>query len=180
MRKRLENISKRCMVAIMSAVMLMSSVTVSMAFPVRVYAGEVYETTFEMPIYGHDDYLDEDTYRVEPGDTLKLNNEDLEKNSGTVKVNESYIAENAGTVETNNGRVNQSSGEVTENNNTVNTNTGIIVTNGANGIVTNNINTVTTNYGTVYNSNVGLGTGTVVNNFGTVNSNTTGGNVTNN
>ncbi len=123
MRRR-GNISRRCMVCIMSAMMMMSSVTGTMITPIGAYATP-YATTTEVPedTDGHRNLASEDT---------------LDVNDGTIHENRGTIRENNGTVEDNN------SGTVVSNSGTVNW--GNVTTNESSGTVV--AATVTDNYGT--------------------------------
>ena len=93
MRKRLMNISKRCMIAIMSAAMVMSSVTVSMAFPVGVYAEDNYS-----PIDTLDHNIDTNSGNigiVDPGVQVVNNGGTIDDNQGTVVNNYGNINNNS-------------------------------------------------------------------------------------
>ncbi len=142
------------MVCIMSAMMMMSSVTGTMITPIGAYATP-YATTTEVPedTDGHRNLTSEDT---------------LDVNDGTIHENNGTIVENAAgaTVEINNNEIQKNEGTVVENA------TGATV--GAQNI--EGAGTVTNNYGTAEKSNV-------ENNYGTakdshVNSNWSSGTVT--
>ncbi len=102
MRRR-GNISKRCMVCIMSAMMMMSSVTGTMISSIGVYAQD-YATIGQMT-------ADENgKYNLTSEDTLILNNGTIHENNGTivenalnatVEINNNIIEKNEGTVVTN-------------------------------------------------------------------------------
>lgn len=115
------------MVAIMSASFIMSSVTVSMAFPVGVYAEEY---TFETSNQIHKDPDNHDYTFIEYGESLKeviqdypviSNNGFIEVNNGTVESNNEEININngtagnsyAGTIVNNYAIVHQSGGTIT-------------------------------------------------------------------
>ena len=99
MRRR-GNISKRCMVCIMSAMMMMSSVTGTMIAPIGAYA-ENYNTTAEVPedTDGHRNLASEDTLDVNDG-TIHENNGIIKDNAegATVEINNNEIQKNEGTV----------------------------------------------------------------------------------
>ncbi len=156
MRKRLMNISKRCMVAIMSAAFIMSSVTVSMAFPVGVYAEELPNN---------------------PLGTTKdaINSSDtMEYNYGTVRSNDGTISNNIGKVEANNGYMNNgisnNEGEVEANFGEIRSNTGLVDTN--NGLVRINYGTISHNQGYILNDFDGTvtneGEGYIINQYHSV------------
>lgn len=197
MRKRLMNISKRCMVAIMSAAMLMSSVTVSMAFPVGVYAednntsgititsGQEIQTNYGDNIEnrGHIEY--------NRGDNVLNSVGTIENNYGDnveVGTNELYLSTD-GLVTRNYGNVSviNSSGNVVSNQETgsVGINRGLIDNNWNSvdencGVITNNMGDVVLNSGTISSHVTGnIGTNSV---SGTVNGSNNGTNqqVTNN
>ena len=122
MRKRLMNISKRCMVAIMSASFIMSSVTVSMAFPVGVYAED------------NTHFCDKLDHNIE-NNTSEINNViagvQVENNNGSILLNEgivvnnnenhfaSELRNNVGTVVNNNAKIEMNNGTVTNNYGTI-------------------------------------------------------------
>ncbi len=110
MRKRLANLSKRCMVAIMSATMLMSSVTVSMAFPVGVYAdGAIIDTDI--------DENNESNVTISQGVTVDVNKAQVDYNYGTINTNNSYVYVNFSDVQSNNSTVERNLGTVNNSNN---------------------------------------------------------------
>lgn len=90
------------MVAIMSASFIMSSVTVSMAFPVGVYAEEY---TFETSNQIHKDPNNHDYTFIDDGESLKEVIQDY-----PVSSNYGFIEVNNGEVETNNGEININNG----------------------------------------------------------------------
>ncbi|MBP5414233.1 MAG: hypothetical protein ILN61_03180, partial [Lachnospiraceae bacterium] len=141
MRRR-GNISKRCMVCIMSAMMMMSSVTGTMIAPMGVYAVD-YETTDQVP---------EDAEH-----NRNLTAEDkLAVNTGTIHENNGTIVENAAgaKVEYNTNTIEKNYGEV------LNNSDGTVGTNYKDGSVTGG--EVNNNYGTVE------GASEVTNNYGNV------------
>lgn len=149
MRKRLANLSKRCMVAIMSAAFIMSSVTVSMAFPVGVYAEEyTYETSAEIE-------RQEDGKRIlEDGQTLKE------------VVESDVVFYNYGVIDENNGDVGGNYNQINTNNNRVANNEATIVNNF--GEVNNHPNELDNSLkGTIINQYAGTvhGDGTITNFF---------------
>ena len=118
MRKRLMNISKRCMVAIMSAAFIMSSVTVSMAFPVGVYAEDNSESNVTI-----DSAIDTNTgagVTVSESGSVGTNSGSIIENYGTVEENVNDVISNKGTVTTN-------IGDIAKNYGTVSHNRGIII-----------------------------------------------------
>ena len=138
--RRKGNISKKCMVCIMSAMMMMSSVTGTMIAPMGVYAVD-YETTDQVP-------EDEEHNR-------NLTAEDkLAVNTGTIHENNGTIVENAAgaKVEYNTNTIEKNYGEV------LNNSDGTVGTNYKDGSVTGG--EVNTNYGTVE------GASEVTNNYG--------------
>ncbi len=149
MRKRLMNISKRCMVAIMSAAFIMSSVTVSMVFPVGVYAEVVPDNPENTTLYVLNSNSTMDTNKGTIQDMVGYSS--LNKNEGTVNnmCADAQIRTNLGNV----GYMDGSSKIIT-NNGTVDTMYGLPI------IETNN-GTVKTNNATVTNSD----TGKVENNY---------------
>ena len=128
------------MVAIMSAAMLMSSVTVSMAFPVGVYAEELA------------DNLEGQTTSIGYGDTMKNNWGTILSNEGTLLTNHIGGAVSGGNVTENYGTAidvlnvdnNYNSGTVTGSDSQVTNNFGTV----------NGIGQVTNNYGTAIDSSV--------------------------
>ena len=102
MRKRLMNISKRCMVAIMSASFIMSSITVSMAFPVGVYAEDY---TFETSNQIHKDPENHDYTFIEYGESLKevIQDYPVSSNNGFIEVNNGEVGSNNEEININNG-----------------------------------------------------------------------------
>ena len=125
MRKRLANLSKRCMVAIMSATMLMSSITVSMAFPVGVYAdGAIIDTNI--------DENNASDVTISQGVTVGVNNASVECNYGTINTNNSTVSLNfsGGEIQSNNSVVDRNLGTVN------NSNTGYVYVNFEEGTVT--------------------------------------------
>lgn len=143
--RRKGNISKKCMVCIMSAMMMMSSVTISMAFPAGVYAQD-YETSEQVSPTGPN----EEKY-LEANDNL---GEVLERD---------LIEQNKGTIEVNNGTVLYNYGEVKQNNSDVGTNYGNVRNLGTNASVGDNFGTVTGN-GLVSNNYDGTVQGPTVSN----------------
>lgn len=159
MRKRLMIISKRCMVAIMSAAFIMSSITVSMAFPVGVYAEEY---TFETSNQIHKDPDNHEITFILQGESLK-------------EVIQDYpVLSNYGFIEVNNGTVETNQGEININNGTAG--------NDYDGTVVNNYAIVHQSGGTITNQYAGTvdGYGGTITNFfgGTING--SGVTVTNN
>lgn len=128
------------MVAIMSAAMLMSSVTVSMAFPVGVYAEELA------------DNLEGQTTSIGYGDTMKNNWGTILSNEGTLSTNHMGGAVSGGNVTENYGTAtdvvkvdnNYNSGTVTGSDSQVTNNFGTV----------NGIGQVTNNYGTAIDTSV--------------------------
>ena len=102
------------MVTIMSAAMLMSSLTVSMAFPVGVHA-ENYDTSDRII---PDD--DQQKYVLEE-DTLEevIDNDTIHINGGVIDINNGTVESNANQILTNNGAVNYNEGNVADNYGTV-------------------------------------------------------------
>lgn len=96
------NISKRCMVAIMSASFIMSSVTVSMAFPVGVYAEDY---TFETSNQIHKDPENHDYTFIEYGESLKevIQDYPVSSNNGFIEVNNGEVGSNNEEININNG-----------------------------------------------------------------------------
>lgn len=91
------------MVAIMSASFIMSSVTVSMAFPVGVYAeGYTYETSAEI-----EPQEDDDKRILHEGETLKevVENYNVFYSSGVINENNGTVGENLNQINTNNNSV---------------------------------------------------------------------------
>lgn len=146
------------MVCIMSAMMMMSSVTGTMITPIGAYAVD-YENIGQMT-------ADENgKYNLAEGDTLDINTGTIHENNGIIKDN----AEGA-TVEINNNIIEKNEGTVVTN--SENATVGTRNTEG-NGTVTNNYGTaeksaVTNNYGTANDSyvddNYGIANESVVNN----------------
>lgn len=128
------------MVAIMSAAMLMSSVTVSMAFPVGVYAEELA------------DNLEGQTTSIGYGDTMKNNWGTILSNEGTLSTNHMGGTVSGGNVTENYGTAtdvvkvdnNYNSGTVTGSDSQVTNNFGTV----------NGIGQVTHNYGTAIDTSV--------------------------
>ena len=131
--------SKKFIVALMSAMLVMSS----LACPVMSYASEP-------QIVGDNDGL------------LNLLDSDqqMSENSGTIAVNNGTVETNSGTVETNSGNVVTNNGTIAVNNGSVMTNNSTVEENGINGEVINaSTGTVVDNFGAVG------GVGTIVNNY---------------
>jgi len=128
------------MVAIMIAAMLMSSITVSMAFPVGVYAEELA------------DNLEGQTTSIGYGDTMKNNWGTILSNEGTLSTNHTGGAVSGGNVTENYGTAtdvvkvdnNYNSGTVTGSDSQVTNNFGTV----------NGIGQVTNNYGTAIDTSV--------------------------
>lgn len=169
----LKNKSKRCMVAIMSAMLVMTPVCTMLVAPVGIYAGTIQDnpegvTLAEIP----DGETMDNNYGI-----ITVNNGTISNNEGEVTTNgySGVIIENAGTVSTNYYEVQNNFGTVNENFCRINNNVGE---------VTNNYSSVEDNWGTVtsatYPDSVGSAvqtnhaSGTVtgecelVNNYGTV------------
>ena len=169
------NISKKVMVAIMSASMAMTPAVGALTMPITVCA--------ENPdLTGNRETNNENIDEFSQG-TIETNNASINvvKDAGTVTNNEGTIGaiNNGGSVVNNNQTVGvvNSGGSVTNNNDTIeNVNSGGSVTN--NNYTIENVNSggsVTNNNYTIENVNSG---GSVVNNFGAITSNE--GTVTNN
>ena len=183
------NISKKVMVAIMSASMAMTPAAGALALPMTVCATDpsnTIENNTEDLDEAFDVIIEENNasiYSLHTGGTVKNNNDTVFyiNSGGTVETNNDLVKNinDGGTVETNNDTVrNINDGGTVENNcGTVeNINDGGTVEN--NNSIVENINdggTVETNEVTIEKVNVG---GVVINNFGTVQTNE--GTVTNN
>jgi len=152
MRKRLMNISKRCMVAIMSASFIMSSVTVSMAFPVGVYAEEYTSNQI------HKDPIEHSWTFIEYGESLKevIQDYPVSSNNGFIEVNNGTVESNNEEINTNNNRV-ESNGATIVNNYAIVHQSGGTITNqyagtvDGNGAITNFFNGTVDGNGTITN-----------------------------
>ncbi len=145
MRRQFGYISKRCLIAIMTAGMVMSSAAASVAVPMTVCA-EV------LP-----DNPEGSETSIDAGDSMENNFGTITNNFGTLTNNAGTLTNNVGTVTNNNGIVANNYGSVT------NTEAGSVTINHTGGTVSGG--NVTDNYATVN------GALTVVNNYasGTVN-----------
>ncbi|MCR4866565.1 MAG: hypothetical protein K5921_06550 [Lachnospiraceae bacterium] len=162
--RRKGSITKRCMVYIMSAMMMISPISASVAFPVWGYANEVDPDGDQNPpaepqeaSIGEDTPIapaesqsgegtGENNDQVINNETVAVNNDTIDINNGTVETNNGTVETNNETVETNNGEVETNNGTVTDNHGTVvNGETGVVTNNYFDGTVTNE--TVTNNYG---------------------------------
>ncbi len=141
MRKRLMNISKRCMVAIMSAAFVMSSVTVSMAFSVGVYAldNEDNNVTIDSAI----DTNNGTGVTVAEAGSVQTNEEEIKLNYGTVEANMHVVLTNQGTVTTNIGSIEQNYGTVSHNQGYIFQDFDGTVTNEGEGYISNQYYSVT-------------------------------------
>ena len=141
--RRKGSITKRCMVYIMSAMMMISPISASVAFPVWGYANEVDpDGNQNPPAEPQEASIGEDT-PIAPAESQSgegtgenndqvINNETIEVNNDTIDINNGEVATNNGTVTDNHGTV-------------VNSETGVVTNNYFDGTVTNG--TVTNNYG---------------------------------
>ena len=159
MRVMKGNISKKVMIAILSASMTMTPAVGAMMVPMTVCAETI------------DDNPSGQTIDVNSGQVMNTNSGTVVNNYGEIANNMYTIYFNCGLVDENNGTVesNSQTGEVTTNDGDVRTNEGTVAINKINSYVRNNsgeVNTnkgeVTNNYGTVTNSDSGF----VVNNYG--------------
>ncbi len=139
MRRQFGYISKRCLIAIMTAGMVMSSAAASVAVPMTVCA-EV------LP-----DNPEGSETSIDAGDSMENNFGTITNNFGTLTNNAGTLTSNVGTVTNNNGTIADNYGSVT------NAEPGIVTVNHTGGTVTGG--NVTDNYATV---NEAL---TVVNNY---------------
>ncbi len=150
MRKRFMNLSKRCMVAIMSAAMLMSSVTVSMAFPVGVYAtmeDNDYDIgSLDFNLRNNNGYIDQ----VLEGFSVQTNNGSIDTNNGTVVDNKSNNG-NSPDIILNKGTVVNNYGMIGDNRNTVSNNYGIVSNNKDSAVITNQYAGTVSGNGTITN-----------------------------
>ena len=185
--RKLKNVSKKCMIAILTAAMIMSTVTTAIAVPVTVYA----ETTFTTPngTIGEGESFDTNNARNVTNNgtvgenisnaSISDNNGRVEYNNGTIETNDGTVDNNmAGTINTNNGTVTENFSTITDNNYRISRNhaRGRIVRNNENATISNNLGsaTVETNGGTIRNNdgtvgaNNGTNNGIVENNNGVV------------
>ena len=94
--RKLKNVSKKCMIAILTAAMMMSTVTMSVALPVTVYA----ETTIA------DNPEGVTVSNVHSGEVMDTNDGTVRNNRGTVTTNNGTVEDNSsGKVVYNNGLV---------------------------------------------------------------------------
>lgn len=174
-RKDMKNISltkgitKRFMVALMSATLVMSSVAAPVVLPVGVYAKEI-----------EDNPVGATVDEIASGDTMNENDGHITTNNGTITTNYCYVVTNNGTIENNasthhiieraDGVIisdNITEGYVWTNNGIIKNNITKVITNSASGVVENNSGsvggsgTVTNNHGGNVSGNV-----TIVNYFG--------------
>lgn len=131
-RKLFVRASKKCMVAIMSAMFVMTPVCASVVMPIGSYAELL-----------ADNLAGETVYKIEEGDTMENNYGIVVENFGTIENNMGEVRENAGTVNDNWGEV-KNADDLSKPNLVVNNHTPGNVIGG----------NVTNNYGTVSNANV--------------------------
>lgn len=162
-RKHLARLSKKCMTAILIAVMIMSSVAGAVAFPVDSYAQE-YTTSAEIEEsdvdYKKEVTSDDSLGEVLKDDTIFYNNGSIDINNGTVGYNYSELNNNYSEVvcngfdrddtspvklENNYGTVGINYATITNNFGTVDENEGTVVNN-YDGIIQSNKGTVTNQY----------------------------------
>ena len=160
-KEMLKKMSVKCVTAIMSAVMSMSPVAATLAFPVTVYAAN-YDTTDDVP-------EDNDGHRnLAADDSLTTNTSTIHENNGTIGTNAPGAV-----VEVNNNIVTDNYGDV------ANQGTGSVGTNHVGGTVSGT-GSIDENYGNVTGGTV---TDNYANNIGQVENNyanVTDANVTNN
>ena len=157
MRKRLMNISKRCMVAIMSAAFVMSSVTVSMAIPVGVYA--------------LDNNVDNNAYIDSAIDTNTGTGVNV-LDTGSVQTNSGGIHDNNGTVVNNTGVIENNFGTVTNNYGMIESNISGNIMNQYDGTVINGYGTITNYFGGDISAPSQFGPSYVTNNFADITTDT--------
>ena len=161
MRVMKGNISKKVMIAILSASMTMTPAVGAMMAPITVCA-----ETIENNPSGQ-------TINVDSGQEMNINYGTVENNAGeiadnrrTIFINDGSVVVNTGLVRDNSetGVINTNDGDVIINEGTVeiSNSDSTVRTNTNGGEVKNNSGTVTNNYGTVTNSDSGV----VVNNYG--------------
>ncbi len=96
-RKLFVRTTKKCMIAIMSAMLVMTPVCASVIVPIGSYADPIPNNPAGTTLY-----------RIEEGDTMEYNYGTVVENFGTIDYNTGEVRENAGTVNDNWGFVNNS------------------------------------------------------------------------
>ena len=104
------NISKRCMVAIMAAMMAVSSAGAAAAVPMTVYA----ETMDDNPQSNLVQEVPSGCEMNNNAGTVQVNNGTINSNTGQVQINNNIVVNNGGTVSANFATVN-GTGYVTDN-----------------------------------------------------------------